>query len=66
MYRTVEKDEMSESLRKAFNEYERKIAAKRKENKAELHKFLEQVKIDEAKWKDRVNTLQEQLTIGED
>ena len=42
------------------------IAAKRKENKAELHKFLEQVKIDEAAWKDRVNTLQEQLTIGED
>ena len=42
------------------------IAAQRKENKAELHKFLEQVKIEEAQWKDRVNTLQEQLTIGEE
>lgn len=30
MYRTVEKDELSESLRKAFNSYEKEIAEKRK------------------------------------
>ena len=30
MYRTVDKDEMSETLRKTFNEYEKNIAEKRK------------------------------------
>lgn len=33
MYRTVEKDELSESLRKAFNDYEKGIAEKRKNMK---------------------------------
>lgn len=42
------------------------IAAQRKENKEKLRKFVEEVKIQETKWRDRINTLQEQLTVGED